>query len=61
MLDCLHVLLIVYLSTSIILVVDSKCEYPAACNSMENLLIHRDVIGTELFHRLIAILRDNKV
>lgn len=44
-----------------LLVVDSKCDYPAACNAVENILIHRDLIGTNLFHRLIATLRDHKV
>lgn len=44
-----------------LLAVDSKCDYPAACNAVENILIHRDLIGTNLFHRLIATLRDHKV
>ena len=43
------------------LVIDSKCNYPAACNSMENLIIHRDLLGSELYQRMVALLRDNKV
>ena len=49
------------LSPSLSPVVDSKCNYPAACNSMENLFIHRDLVGKDIFHRLIATLRDYKV
>jgi len=46
------------------IVVDSKCDYPAACNAMETLLIHRDVyndltafskICTELKNRNVKI------
>uniref|UniRef100_A0A087X8A4 Delta-1-pyrroline-5-carboxylate synthase n=1 Tax=Poecilia formosa TaxID=48698 RepID=A0A087X8A4_POEFO len=40
---------------------DSKCDYPAACNSMETLLIHREILRTPMFDKIIEILRNEQV
>ena len=43
-------------------VVDSKCEYPAACNAMEVLLLHSSLLQEgSFFTSLINTLRRNKV
>lgn len=36
---------------------DAKCDYPAACNAMETLLIHKDLIHTSTFKEITDVLR----
>lgn len=36
------------LSTAMKVIVDSKTDYPAACNSLESLLVHEDILGSVL-------------
>jgi len=40
---------------------DSKCDYPSACNAMETLLIHKDLIRSAFFDNLIEMFRLEKV
>ena len=43
------------------IVYDSKTDYPSACNAMETLLIHKDLVGTDGFDQVIKKLRTNGV
>ena len=43
------------------IVLDSKCDYPAACNAMETLLIHSNLINTPAYQDLLVSLRKQNV
>ena len=42
-------------------VVDSKCDYPAACNAMETLLVHQDLMKMSALEKLIVALKEKGV
>ncbi|PRQ59290.1 putative glutamate-5-semialdehyde dehydrogenase, Glutamate 5-kinase [Rosa chinensis] len=43
------------------IVLDAKINYPAACNAMETLLVHKDLMHTAEFNDLIVQLRHKGV
>jgi len=49
------------LDMAIKVVIDSKCNYPAACNAMETLLVDEQLLRTTAFDTLLDELKENGV
>lgn len=47
--------------TALKVVHDAKCDYPSACNSMETLLVHRDLLNTETLSSIVDMLEKENV
>ncbi len=43
------------------IIVDSKCDYPSACNATECIILHADVVSSGLADRLLRVLRQQGV
>lgn len=49
------------LDMAVKVVIDSKCDYPAACNAMETLLVDEQLLKTSAFDTLLKELKEHNV
>jgi delta-1-pyrroline-5-carboxylate synthetase len=47
--------------TALRVVRDAKCDYPSACNSMETLLVHKDLLNTDVLNSIVDMLEKENV